>query len=522
MNETILTTEPAERTARRISSDWLALAQDLQKWNGKGSAQHQRFLERFQQVQNLFDQFAEEVRGLDAQQRHSLRQTRESVGQCYREFCELRDLFSKEHPEPEEESFQETPEEESGEELEEETPEEAQEEPSEEAKEELPPQEEDPKSARKKRRRSRYPPRYASPQQELRDAAAYAGMRIHPDQPVTPDEIQHYRRQLEEQHRREAEAASAARARQQEIFQRYKDRMEQSARFARTEYHHIDMSPKGFSRSDTSREPETDPHLPESIPDEQQKQGGQPEPAPQDDLRWQQEGVTRAQRAAALAEKQEAERQKTRYVLKSVTQTVGGVSYVMESAARRQLSSIPYKTGNDALIGLAKGSYYVSTAAGVGSALLCSNPAASLDRASRTVTSAQLAAHSNDSIRRCRELKSQIQVTQQALSQLSSKPPDKRTAAQQAQLRADLSAMRQEKLRLDRQIPRNQQVSRFRHERTLDREMMQALRPDGKKVPSSPKRVNQLSQQMLKEKRSSLEKKYPGRRRSSSIWKSSS
>ena len=110
LNETTLTTEPAERTARRISSDWLALAQDLRKWNGKGSARHQRFLERFQQLQNLFDQFAEEVRGLDAQQRHSLRQTRESVGQCYREFCELRDLFSKEHPEPEDESFQETPE----------------------------------------------------------------------------------------------------------------------------------------------------------------------------------------------------------------------------------------------------------------------------------------------------------------------------------------------------------------------------------------------------------------------------
>ena len=508
MNETTLATEPAERTARRISSDWLALAQDLQKWNGKGSTQHQRFLERFQQLQNLFDQFAEEVRGLDAQQRRSLRQTRESVGQCYREFSELRDLFSKEHPEPEEESFQEIPEEESGEEPEAEVPEETQEEPLEAAEEDLPPQDEDPKSARKKRRRSRYPPRYSSPQQELRDATAYAGMRIHPDQPITPDEIQHYRRQLEEQHRREAEAAAAARARQQEIFQRYKDRMEQSARFERAEYHHIDMSPKGFSRSDTSREPESDPHLPESIPDEQPRQGGQPELAPQDDLRWQQERVTRAQRAAALAEKQEEERQRTRYVLKSVTQTVGGVSYVIESAARRQMSSIPYKTGNDALIGLAKGTYYVSTAAGVGSALLRSNPTAFLDRASRTVTSAQLAAHSNDSIRRCRELKSQIQVTQQVLSQLSSKPPDKRTAAKQAQLRADLSAMRQEKLRLDRQIPRNQQVNRFRHERTLDREIMESLRPDGKKVPSSPKRVNQLSQQMLKEKRSSLEKKY--------------
>ena len=508
MNETILTTEPAERTARRISSDFLALAQDLQKWNGKGSARHQRFLERFQQLQNLFDQFAEEVRGLDTQQRRSLRQTRESVGQCYREFCELRDLFSKEHPEPEEESFQETPEEESEEEPEAlEESEESQEDPSEEA-EEAPAQEEDPKSARKKRRRSRYPPRYASPQQELRDAAAYAGMRIHPDQPVTPDDIQHYRRELEEQHRREAEAAAAARARQQEIFQRYKDRMEQSARFVRTEYHHIDMSPKGFSRSDTSREPESDPHLPESIPDKQQKQVRQPESAPQDDLHWQQERVTRAQRAATLAEKQEEERQRTRYVLKSVTQTVGGVSYVIESAARRQLSSLPYKTGNGALIGLAKGTYYVSTAVGVGSALLRSNPAASLDRASRTVTSAQLAAHSNDAIRRRRELKSQIQVTQQALSQLSSKPPDKRTAARQAQLRADLSKLRQESLRLDWQIPRNQQVSRFRHERTLDREMMKALRPDGKKVPSSPKRVNQLSQQMLKEKRSSLEKKY--------------
>lgn len=99
MNETLLTTEPAERTARRISSDWLALAEDLQKWNGKGSARHQRFLERFQQLQDLFDRFAEEVRGLDSQQRRSLRQTRESVGQCYREFCELRDLFSKEHAE---------------------------------------------------------------------------------------------------------------------------------------------------------------------------------------------------------------------------------------------------------------------------------------------------------------------------------------------------------------------------------------------------------------------------------------
>ena len=503
MNETTLTTEPAERTARRISSDWLALAQDLQKWNGKGSARHQRFLERFQQLQNLFDQFAEEVRGLDTQQRRSLRQTRESVGQCYREFCELQDLFSKEHPEPEKESFQETPEEESAEESEAEAPEEAQEGPSEEAEED-PAQEEDPKSARKKRRRSRYPPRYTSPQQELRDAAAHAGMRVHPDQPITPDEIQHYRRQLEDQHRREAEAAAAARARQQEIFQRYKDRMEQSARFAQTEYHHIDMSPKGFSRSDTSREPETNPHLPESIQDKQQ--GGQPEPAPQDDLRWQQERVTRAQRAAALAEKQEEKRQQ--YVLKSVTQTVGGVSYVMESAARRQLSGIPYKTGNDILIGLAKGTYYVSTAAGVGSALLRSNPAASLDRASRTVTSAQLAAHSNDAIRRRRELKSQILETQQAFSSLSSKPPDKRTSAKQAQLRADLSKLRQESLRLDWQIPRNQQISRFRHERTLDREMMQALRPEGKKVPSSPKRVNQLSQQMLKEKRSSLEKKY--------------
>ena len=508
MNETILTTEPAERTARRISSDFLALAKDLHKWNGKGSARHQRFLERFQQLQNLFDQFAEEVRGLDTQQRHSLRQIRESVGQCYREFCELRDLFSKEHPEPDEESFQEIPEEET-EEPEAEVPEESEEsqdEPSEEAEEDLPSQEDDPKSARKKRRRSRYPPRYASPQQELRDAAVYAGMRIHPDQPVTPDDIQHYRRQLEDQHRREAEAAAAARARQQEIFQRYKDRMEQSARFARTEYHHIDMSPKGFSRSDTSREPESDSHLPESIQDKQQ--GEQPEPAPQDDLLWQQERVTRAQRAAALAEKQEEERQRTRYVLKSVTQTVGGVSYVMESAARRQLSSIPYKTGNDALIGLAKGTYYVSTATGVGSALLRSNPAASLDRASRTVTSAQLAAHSNDAIRRCRELKSQIQVTQQELSQLSGKPPDKRTTAKQAQLRADLSKLRQESLRLDWQIPRNQQISRFRHERTLDREMMESLRPEGKKVPSSPKRVNQLSQQMLKGKQSSLEKKY--------------
>ena len=365
MNETILTTEPAERTARRISSDWLALAQDLQKWNGKGSAQHQRFLERFQQLQNLFDQFAEEVRGLDTQQRRSLRQTRESVGQCYREFCELRDLFSKEHPEPEEESFPEIPEKETEAEVPEKS-EESQEEPSEEAEEELPPQDEDPKSARKKRRRSRYPPRYASPQQELRDAAVYAGMRIHPDQPITPDEIQHYRRHLEEQHRREAEAAAAARARQQEIFQRYKDRIEQSAQFERPNYHHIDLSPEGFSRSGTPREPETDPHLSESIQDKQQKQVRQPEPAPQDDLHWQQERVTRAQRAAALAEKQEEERQRTRYVLKSVTQTVGGVSYVMESAARRQLSSLPYKTGNDALIGLSKGTYYVSTAAGVG------------------------------------------------------------------------------------------------------------------------------------------------------------
>ena len=188
-----------------------------------------------------------------------------------------------------------------------------------------------------------------------------------------------------------------------------------------------------------------DPHLPESIQDKQQKQGRQPESAPQDDPHWQQERITRAQRAAALAEKQEEERQRTRYVLKSVTQTVGGVSYVIESAARRQLNSIPYKTGNDALIGLAKGTYYVSTAAGVGSALLHSNPAASLDRASRTVTSAQLAAHSNDAIRRRRELKSQILETQQALFSLSSKPPDKRTAAKQAQLRADLSAMRREK-----------------------------------------------------------------------------
>ena len=411
-----------------------------------------------------------------------------------------------------------------------EEPEEAQEEPSEEA-EESPAQEEDPKSARKKRRRSRYPPRYSSPQQELRDAAAHAGMRIHPDQPITPDDIQHYRRQLEEQHRREAEAASAARARQQEIFQRYKDRMEQSAQFERPNYHHIDMSPEGFYRSGTPREPETDPHLSESLssaspPPEQRKQPESVQPdVPQ------RERPIQAQKAVALAEKQEDERQRTQYVLKSVTQTVGGVSYVMESAARRQLSSIPYKTGNDALIGLAKGTYYVSTAAGVGSALLRSNPAASLDRASRTVTSAQLAAHSNDAIRRRRELKSQIQVTQQALSQLSGKPPDKRTASKQAQLRADLSAMRQEKLRLDRQIPRNQQVNRFRHERTLDREIMKSLRPDGKKVPSSPKRVNQLSQQMLKEKRSSLEKKYAawrkstvpclGRLHSSSIWKSS-
>ena len=333
-------------------------------------------------------------------------------------------------------------------------------------------------------------------------------MRIHPDQPVTPDDIQHYRRQLEEQHRREAEAAAAARARQQEIFQRYKDRMEQSARFARTEYHHIDMSPKGFSRSDTSRDPESDPHLSESLPSDppQPKQRKQPESV-QPDVP-QSEHPTQAQKAVALAEKQEDERQRTQYVLKSVTQTVGGVSYVMESAARRQMSSLPYKTGNDVLIGLAKGTYYVSTAAGVGSALLRSNPAAFLDRASRTVTSAQLAAHSNDAIRRRRELKSQILETQQTLSSLSNKPPNKRTAARQAQLRADLSAMRQEKLRLDRQIPRNQQVNRFRHERTLDREIMESLRPDGKKVPSSPKRVNQLSQQMLKEKRSSLEKKY--------------
>lgn len=506
MNETILTTEPAERTARRISSDWLALAQDLQKWNGKGSAQHQRFLERFQQLQSLFDQFAEEVRCLDAQQRRSLRQTRESVGQCYREFCELRNHFFQEYPEPEEESTQEIPEESM------EEPEEGQEESLEEVKEDLPSQEEnlqenDRTERRKKRRRSRYPPRYTSPQQELRDAAAYAGMRIHPDQPVTPDEIQHYRRQLEEQHRREAEAA-AARARQQEIFQRYKDRMEQSAQFERPNYHHIDLSPEGFSRSGTPREPESDPHLSESLPSDppQPEQRKQPESV-QPDVP-QPKHPTQAQKAVALAEKQEDERQRTQYVLKSVTQTVGGVSYIMESAARRQLSSIPYKTGNDALIGLAKGTYYVSTAAGVGSALLRSNPAASLDRASRTVTSAQLAAHSNDAIRRCRELKSQIQVTQQALSQLSSKPPDKRTAAKQAQLRADLSAMRQEKLRLDRQIPRNQQVNRFRHERTLDREIMEALRPEGKKVPSSPKTVNQLSQQMLKEKRSSLEKKY--------------
>lgn len=511
MNETTFTTEPAERTARRISSDWLVLAQDLQKWNGKGSAQHQRFLERFQQHQNLFDQFAEEVRGLDTQQRRSLRQTRESVGQCYREFCELRDLFSKEHPEPEEESFPEIPEEETEEEPEAEVPEESEEsqdEPSQEAEEDLPSQEDDRKERRKKCRRSRYPPRYSSPQQELRDAAAHAGMRIHPDQPVTPDEIQHYRRHLEEQHRREAEAAAAARARQQEIFQRYKDRIEQSAQFERPNYHHIDLSPEGFSRSGTPREPETDPHLSESPPSDppQPKQRKQPESV-QPDVP-QSEHPTQAQKAVALAEKQEDERQRTQYVLKSVIQTVGGVSYVMESAARRQLSSIPYKTGNDALIGLAKGTYYVSTAAGVGSALLRSNPAASLDRASRTVTSAQLSAHSNDAIRRRRELKSQILETQQALSQLSSKPLDKRTAAKQAQLSADLSAMRQEKLRLDRQFPRNQQVNRFQHERTLDREIMESLRPDGKKVPSSPKKVNQLSQQMLKEKRSSLEKKY--------------
>lgn len=507
MNETTLTTEPAEKTARRISSDWLALAQDLQKWNGKGSARHQRFQECFQQIQNQFDQFAEEVRCLDAQQRRALRQIRENVGQCYREFCELRNHFFQEYPEPEEESTQEIPEESM------EEPEEGQEESLEEVKEDLPSQEEDLQEndrteRRKKRRRSRYPPRYTSPQQELRDAAAYAGMRIHPDQPVTPDEIQHYRRQLEEQHRREAEAASAARARQQEIFQRYKDRMEQSAQFERPNYHHIDLSPEGFSRSGTPREPESDPHLSESLPSDppQPEQRKQPESV-QPDVP-QPEHPTQAQKAVALAEKQEDERQRTQYVLKSVTQTVGGVSYIMESAARRQLSSIPYKTGNDALIGLAKGTYYVSTAAGVGSALLRSNSAASLDRASRTVTSAQLAAHSNDAIRRCRELKSQIQVTQQTLSQLSSKPPDKRTAARQAQLRADLSKLRQESLRLDWQIPRNQQVNRFRHERTLDREIMEALRPEGKEVPSSPKRVNQLSQQMLKEKRSSLEKKY--------------
>ena len=43
-----------------------------------------------------------------------------------------------------------------------------------------------------------------------------------------------------------------------------------------------------------------DPHLPESIQDKQQKQGRQPESAPQDDPHWQQERITRAQRAAAL------------------------------------------------------------------------------------------------------------------------------------------------------------------------------------------------------------------------------
>ena len=84
----------------------------------------------------------------------------------------------------------------------------------------------------------------------------------------------------------------------------------------------------------------------------------------------------------------------------------------------------------------------------------------------------------------------------------------KLTYLKQKRLRSELNSMRRESVLLKVQLPLNQQINQFRHERSLDREIMESLRPGGRKVPANPKKVNELSQQILKRKNDTLQKKY--------------
>ena len=510
MSEKPETTGFAERTGNHILSEYVTLAKELQNWNGKGSAWHQRYLEKFQQIQELFDQFAEEVRGLDAQQRQSLRQIREDVGQCYQEFCALRESFSKEHPEPDE-SFPDIPENMDSEEEGEENP--AQEESMEDVEEDILAEEDDRKGAKKKRRKSRYASRHTNLQQEFRDAATYYGIKLAPDQPVSDADIRNHLQRMDDERRRQADAVAANLERERESLRKHNERIEQSQQFVHLESQHIDMSRDGIGRSSPGREPETPSHQAEQTFLREGEERVQHDAMYQEQYRqrqqeWESQQKKQLSKADQAVEATEKHNAQERFFLKSVTRSVNGIGYVIDCAARKELEKAKYKTENDTLIGLSKGTYYVSTAMGVGSALLRRNPAAFIDRASHTITSSQLSAYSNDTMRRHRDLQSKISETQETLSQQYKAKPSKLTYLKQKRLRSELNSMRRESVLLKVQMPLNQQLNQFRHERSLDREIMESLRPGGRKVPANPKKVNELSQQILKRKNDTLQKKY--------------
>ena len=451
-----------QKAAEKILADYHLLT-DMQRQERF----HNQVYIKIVQLQNEFDSFSSQIRKLDPEQRKAMQAIREDVHQCYQDFCCLQEEWERKISTCAD----------AEEELEDELPQIPEADQEEEAQIVLP----DKETEKKKKRRTR--PKRPNMREELWHQAVAAGIPASPDQPIRMEEVRLQRLRLEEAQRRAGEQAAEIRKKEQEQFQKYQERMERAANFQRLEHQHLDMIPD-WGRSNNGREPETAPH-PELL-EEQQRH-------------------TDAKKAE---EAQQIREERERYVLKRITRCTETVTYSIEVAARNQSDRLPYKTGNDALIGLAKGTYYLSTAAGVGQALLARNPAASLVRSAQTVTSAELAAHSHDTARRYRELQPRILQTQQAISQLAKAEQNPRIEVKKAALQRELVDLRKEKLSLGRQIPRNQQIAHFLHQQRLDGEILQALRMDKNRIPSKAKTVSLLSQQILKEKAQALEKRY--------------
>lgn len=461
------------------------------------TGEYAEYLGSFDRIQKFFDQFSYDFRDAGFPDDPEIRETRNKLGDCFREFVRIRTGFFNQYEsvEPDQELVEDTLEETEGD-------------PDAEADADL---EEDnagndsetdaeaeASTVQKKRRRVKKPTSAAEQaRQEMQWAEANRmGLPVQPGQPVSEADLRNAQLRLEEERQRQAEASAETIRRENENLSAYRERIAQSTGFRHLESSHIDMSREGIGHTNTKSDSEE--HQAAAIT-------AAAAAVSQETVRQQERKSEEPRKngGSSPTPRTETAQPGQRYHLSKITTNLGAVTYVAFSAAAQKAAQ-EVSRDNDTASGLLTGSYYIPTVAGL-AWTSARSPTKSLEKAARRVTPDELSRSCKDAIRGYGQLKAQKADLEKQLAALPE--TDKLSTKRRNQLGQQLAALKAQLPAAEKAAAQSRRLQQFQHERALDRELITRLKVDGK-LPKGAKALRERSQGILQKDNRRLTRKY--------------